>query len=125
VIVLHPVPCLTRDAGAQRDKALNFSLSGLPDDSGLEDIPYHLYVLDQVRRGLEDAGMNATLSGQDDGDSTICQQCCEKVLSRAFSQNLRALGASSRLQDENMRDLMVYSDRVIDRLQENENSRQA
>jgi len=62
VIVLHPVPCLTRDAGAQPDKALNFSLSRLPDDFGLEDIPYHLYVLDQVRRGLEDAGINATLS---------------------------------------------------------------
>ena len=30
-------------------------LNKLPDDVSVEDIQYHLYVLDKVRRGLEDA----------------------------------------------------------------------
>lgn len=29
-------------------------LDQLPDDSSLEDIQYHLYVLDKVRRGRDD-----------------------------------------------------------------------
>ena len=29
-------------------------LNRLPDDVSVEDIQYHLYVLDKVRRGLED-----------------------------------------------------------------------
>jgi hypothetical protein len=33
-------------------------LNRLPDDSSFEDIQYHLYVLDKVRGGLEDAGKN-------------------------------------------------------------------
>jgi hypothetical protein len=37
-------------------------LSKLPDSSSVEDIQYHLYVLDKVRRGLEDARVNGTLS---------------------------------------------------------------
>ena len=37
-------------------------LNRLPDDSSFEDIQYHLYVLDKVRRGLEDARVNGTLS---------------------------------------------------------------
>ena len=36
-------------------------LKWLPDDVSVEDIQYHLYVLDKVRRGLEDA-VNGTLS---------------------------------------------------------------
>jgi hypothetical protein len=39
-------------------------LSKLPDDCSVEDIQYHLYVLDKVRRGLEDARVNGTLSQQ-------------------------------------------------------------
>ena len=30
-------------------------LKKLPDDCSLEDIQYHLYVLEKVRRGLEEA----------------------------------------------------------------------
>jgi hypothetical protein len=37
-------------------------LQKLPDNSSVEDIQYHLYVLDKVRRGLEDARVNGTLS---------------------------------------------------------------
>ena len=37
-------------------------LHKLPDSSTLEDIQYHLYVFDKVRRGLEDACVNGTLS---------------------------------------------------------------
>jgi hypothetical protein len=37
-------------------------LNRLPDDVSVEDIQYHLYVLDKVRRGLDDARVNGTLT---------------------------------------------------------------
>ncbi len=37
-------------------------LNRLPDNVSVEDIQYHLYVLDKVRRGLEDARVNGTVS---------------------------------------------------------------
>lgn len=40
-------------------------LSKLPDNASVEDIQYHLYVLDKVRRGLEDARVNGTLSHEE------------------------------------------------------------
>jgi len=40
-------------------------LQKLPEDSSVEDIQYHLYVLDKVRRGLEDARTNGVLSQED------------------------------------------------------------
>ena len=40
-------------------------LNNLPDDCSVEDIQYHLYVLDKVRRGLEDARLNGALSQQE------------------------------------------------------------
>lgn len=40
-------------------------LNKLPDDCSVEDVQYHLYVLDKVRRGLEDARLNGTLSQQE------------------------------------------------------------
>lgn len=40
-------------------------LNKLPDNSSVEDIQYHLYVLDKVRRGLEDARGNGTLSQEE------------------------------------------------------------
>ncbi len=40
-------------------------LNKLPDDVSVEDIQYHLYVLDKVRRGLEDAHVNGTLSQEE------------------------------------------------------------
>ena len=36
-------------------------LNKLPDDCSVEDIQYHLYVLDKVRRGLEDAQSHGTI----------------------------------------------------------------
>jgi hypothetical protein len=40
-------------------------LNKLPDDCSVEDIQYHLYVLDKVRRGLEEARLNGVLSQQE------------------------------------------------------------
>jgi hypothetical protein len=40
-------------------------LHKLPDNSSVKDIQYHLYVLDKVRRGLEDARVNGTLSQEE------------------------------------------------------------
>lgn len=40
-------------------------LQKLPDKPSVEDIQYHLYVLDKVRRGLEDARVNGTLSQEE------------------------------------------------------------
>jgi hypothetical protein len=40
-------------------------LNRLPDDVSVEDIQYHLYVLDKVRRGLDDARINGTLSQEE------------------------------------------------------------
>ena len=40
-------------------------LTKLPDNASVEDIQYHLYVLDKVRRGLEDARTNGTLSQEE------------------------------------------------------------
>jgi hypothetical protein len=37
-------------------------LRNLPDNVSVEDIQYYLYVLDKVRRSLEDARVNGTLS---------------------------------------------------------------
>ena len=37
----------------------------LPENCSLEDIQYHLYVLDKVKRGLEDARQQGTLSQED------------------------------------------------------------
>ena len=37
-------------------------LHRLPDDCSLEDVQYHLYVLEKVRHGLDDARQNGTLS---------------------------------------------------------------
>lgn len=37
-------------------------LQQLPDDCSLEDIQYHLYVLEKVRQGLEAAQTHGTLT---------------------------------------------------------------
>lgn len=36
-------------------------LQRLPEDCSVEDVQYHLYVLDKVRRGLDDARTNGVL----------------------------------------------------------------
>ncbi len=40
-------------------------LSKLPDNCSLEDIQYHLYVLEKVRSGLEDARTAGTLTQEE------------------------------------------------------------
>jgi hypothetical protein len=40
-------------------------LQRLPDDCTFEDIHYHLYVLEKVRRGLEAADTQGTLTQQE------------------------------------------------------------
>ena len=40
-------------------------LRKLPDDCSLEDIQYHLYVIEKVRNGLESAESQGTVSQED------------------------------------------------------------
>ena len=40
-------------------------LNALPDDCSLEDIQYHLYVIEKVRNGLELADSQGTLSQEE------------------------------------------------------------
>jgi hypothetical protein len=52
-------------------------LNRLPDNVSVEDIQYHLYVLDKVRRGLEDARIN---------DGTLSQEDVEAHFSKWLTQ---------------------------------------
>jgi hypothetical protein len=58
-------------------------LHKLPENCSLEDIQYHLYVLDKVRRGLDDARQHGTLS-QEDVEKRLSKwltgQCGQPVL---------------------------------------------
>ena len=40
-------------------------LNKLPDNCTVEDVQYHLYVLDKVRRGLEDARTNGAMTQEE------------------------------------------------------------
>ncbi len=40
-------------------------IEGLPDDASLEDIQYHLYVLEKVKRGIERAEAEGAVSHED------------------------------------------------------------
>ena len=40
-------------------------LSKLPDDCSIEDIQYHLYVIEKVRKGLDSADSEGTLSQEE------------------------------------------------------------
>jgi hypothetical protein len=51
-------------------------LNKLPDDCSVEDIQYPLYVLDKVRRGLEDARVNGTLP-QEEVESRLSKWLAE------------------------------------------------
>lgn len=51
-------------------------LTKLPDDCSLEDIQYHLYVIDKVRHGLEAA----------DTQGTITQEEAEEQLSKWITE---------------------------------------
>jgi hypothetical protein len=51
-------------------------LEKLPDNCSIEDIQYHLYVLEKVRGGLEDARENGTIS-QEDAESRLTKWLSE------------------------------------------------
>lgn len=40
-------------------------IEGLPEDASLEDIQYHLYVLEKVKRGMERAATEGTVSHEE------------------------------------------------------------
>lgn len=40
-------------------------LDKLPDECTLEDIQYHLYVVEKIQRGIDRAGLEGTLSQED------------------------------------------------------------
>ncbi len=40
-------------------------IEGLPEDASLEDIQYHLYVLEKVKRGIGRAETEGTISHKD------------------------------------------------------------
>jgi hypothetical protein len=62
-------------------------LDKLPDNCSIEDIQYHLYVLEKVRSGLEDARENGAIS-QEDTESRLSRPT-NTSCSRAFSQKPR------------------------------------
>jgi hypothetical protein len=49
---------------AVKQEALN-TISRLPDDTSMEEIMYRLYVLENIRRGQEDAAQDKTQSTQE------------------------------------------------------------
>lgn len=51
-------------------------LRKLPENCSLEDIQYHLYVLDKVQRGLQEARKRGTLS-QDEAEKRLSQWLAE------------------------------------------------
>lgn len=51
-------------------------LQKLPENCSLEDIQYHLYVLDKVKQGLEDARQHGTLS-QDEAEKRLSKWLIE------------------------------------------------
>ncbi|PWB80517.1 MAG: hypothetical protein C3F08_04195 [Candidatus Methylomirabilota bacterium] len=45
--------------------AVKSMIEGLPEDASFEDIQYHLYVLEKVKRGLERAESEGVISHED------------------------------------------------------------
>lgn len=60
---MSAVPATAKQEGEQL-------LVHLPDDSTLEDIQYHLYVLEQIKRGQADVEADRTLTHE---------QACERM----------------------------------------------
>ena len=65
-------PCYPDFAVSTAKQQVESLLHKLPENCSLEDIQYHLYVLDKVRHGLEDAKQQGTLS-QDDVEKRLSQ----------------------------------------------------
>jgi len=59
------VLCLTRELMSTGKHDVEMLLNKLPDNCSVEDIQYHLYVFDKVKRGLEDARDNGALSSEE------------------------------------------------------------
>lgn len=51
-------------------------LEKLPDDSSLEDVQYHLYVIEKIRRGIERA----------EGEGVLSQEQTEQHLKKWLSK---------------------------------------
>lgn len=46
-------------------KEVETMLAKLPDDCSLEDIQYHLYVLEKIRRGIESADQQGVITQEE------------------------------------------------------------
>ncbi len=63
-------PCYPDSVMSSAKQQVESLLNKLPENCSLEDIQYHLYVLDKVRHGLEDAKQQGTIS-QDDVEKRV------------------------------------------------------
>lgn len=64
------MPCLEATAMQTAKQEVKALLDQLPDDATLEDIHYHLYVLEKIRRGEQRAENEGQLS-QDDVEARL------------------------------------------------------
>jgi hypothetical protein len=69
-------PSYTNVAMSSAKQDVEQLLNKLPDDCSVEDIQYHLYVLDKVRQGLEDARLNGTIP-QDEVEARLSKWLTE------------------------------------------------
>jgi hypothetical protein len=60
-----PTSCYPSRSMATAKQQVESLLHKLPENCTLEDIQYHLYVLDKVRQGLEDARQRGTVSQEE------------------------------------------------------------
>jgi hypothetical protein len=67
--VSHP-PAVTRTAMGTAKQEVESLLAKLPDDCSIEDIQYHLYVIEKVRRGLETADSETAMT-QDEAEHRL------------------------------------------------------
>ncbi|MBO1071034.1 MAG: hypothetical protein HEQ13_17470 [Dolichospermum sp. DEX189] len=58
-------------------------LQQLPDDCSIEDIQYHLYVIEKVRRGLEIADKEGTIS-----QVAVEDYCLSKAMDESMNTSL-------------------------------------
>ncbi len=54
-------------------------LNKLPDDCVIEDIQYHLYVIEKVRRGISRANKEGAISQQDAEKRLLIQKYLKKL----------------------------------------------
>jgi predicted transcriptional regulator len=56
---------LTEEGGVEATEAVRALLDRLPDDCSVDDILYHLYVLQAIKRGQADAAAGRTISHEE------------------------------------------------------------